>query len=314
MKEPDLYKFFAGEFSEKEKLHLKQYLECFPEYYSIFLEKRKIYNRTLFKTKEPAFNVSKAKTQKFTLRKRILKISKVAAIFLLALVSFIFIDKYTASEKQETAYQSIHVPLGQRINLELPDGSKIWLNAGSTLKYPTSFDQKNREVSLEGEAYFEVSQNIHKPFHVIAGSHRIEVLGTKFNVNVDTIKHKFETALFEGSVKVTDPSLNSVKLEPNTSIKLIDGKLTVSPLLFLDRFNWREGLLCFDKERFEDIMSVFEKSYGYNIVIKNHNVNKYLFTGKFIQSDGIDYALNLLQESIRFSYSREKNTKTIIIN
>lgn len=316
MIEPDLYKYFSGNFSEKEKLHLKEYMEKHPDYFEYFQKERNIYNLGLFcelsehkKEIEPKNNNC--------VKKVLWSFSKTAIVFLLAFFSFYLLhnsDKESDKSKS-IAYQTITVPFGQRLNLSLPDGSKVWLNAGTSIKYPVSFNEDIREVILDGEAYFEISKNEDIPFRVSAGNHKIEVLGTKFNVNVDVLKDKFETALFEGSVKIVNPSSpgNSRKLEPNTLLRVVEGDTQILPITHMDKFNWREGILCFDKDRFEDVMDVFEKSYGHKIIINNKTVDQYLYTGKFLQGDGIYYALSLLQESIGFSYTRDKKTNTIII-
>lgn len=314
MNEPDLYKFFSGGFSEKEKLYLKLYLDKHPDYFEHFQKERKIYNLSLFS------HLLELPKSEETVKKPLIKklhwtISKVAVIFLFAFIGFYFFNEKNSDTPSEIAYQTIKVPFGQRVNIDLPDGSKVWLNAGTSIKYPVSFNQNIREVILEGEAYFEIYKNENLPFCVSAGNHKIEVLGTKFNVNVDVLNNKFETALFEGSVKIVDPTSpdKSVKLEPNTLFRFADGDLKISPITHLEKFDWKDGVLCFHKDRFEDVMAVFEKSYGCNIKILNRNVDQYLYTGKFLQTDGIDYALGLLQESIRFSYSRDKKMNTIII-
>ncbi len=313
MKEPDLHKFFSGSFSEKEKIHLKHYLEEHPDYYDHFLKERKIYNLSLFSRQLSTPKKEQAVNKHF-LKKIYWTYSKAAVLLLLIFISFYSLyTKKTVTP--HTAYQTITVPFGQRVNIDLPDGSKVCLNAGTSIKYPVTFNEDVREVIIEGEAYFDIFRNENIPFRVSAGNHKIEVLGTKFNVNVDVSKNRFETALFEGSVKIVDASSPEkyVKLDPNTLCSYLNGDLQISTLTDLEKFDWRDGILSFHKERFDDIMTVFEKSYGCKINVLNQNVNQYLYTGKFLQTDGIDYALGLLQESIRFSYFRDKKTNTIII-
>lgn len=314
MKEPDLHKYFSGGFSLEEKKYLKEYFEKNPNYFEQFQRERKLYNLALFHPE----TVTHAKTN-FQInidQKRLLwAISKTAIIFLLAYISFYFLNNNTNNSSNQVAYQTISVPFGQRVNIDLPDGSKVCLNAGSIIKYPISFNHKSRQVYLTGEAYFDVHRDESLPFCVIAGNHKIEVLGTKFNVVTDSICNKFETTLFEGSVSIIDFSRpnQTVLLKPNSQAVHKDGELKVQAIANLDRYYWRDGILAFNKDSFKEIMSVFEKSYGFKIKVENKDVNKYLYTGKFIQTDGIDYALRLLQESIHFSYYREKDTNTIII-
>ena len=100
---------------------------------------------------------------------------------------------------------TVSVPAGQRTHLTLPDGTTVWLNARTTLSYPTSFNSNERTVFLQGEAYFEVSKNRHKPFIVQTQQYNIEVLGTKFDVEAYPDSKNFETTLMQGSVKVSSP-------------------------------------------------------------------------------------------------------------
>ncbi|MDR1624451.1 MAG: FecR family protein [Tannerellaceae bacterium] len=317
MTKPDLYTFFSGDSSKEEKEYLRQWLEEDSTHMEIFLKERKLYNMTALHSSPASLLQGERRSSKLFIARNILtSSSKIAAGFLLAFVCYYLFDKAKATGVQEepTAYQTITLPFGQRANLDLPDGSKVWLNAGTTIKYPVSFNDNVREVIVSGEAYFEIAKKENSPFRVIAGKHTIEVLGTKFNVNA--IGSQFETALFEGSVKVFN-SLSpekAIKLTPNTVICYEEGSLRVKPLTYPDQYSWREGLLCFEKKSFKQIMEVFERSYGCRIIVKNKIVGQYLYTGKFVQTDGVDYALKLLQKNIHLTYSRDKETNTIVIN
>jgi ferric-dicitrate binding protein FerR (iron transport regulator) len=317
MTKPDLYTFFSGNSSKEEKEYLRQWLEENSAHIGIFLKERKLYNITALHFSSASLLQGKKRSSKLFIARNILtSCSEIAAIFLLAFVCYYLFDKAKATGviEEPTAYQTIALSFGQRVNLDLPDGSKVWLNAGTTIKYPVSFNDNAREVIVSGEAYFEIAKKENSSFRVIAGNHTIEVLGTKFNVNA--IGSRFETALFEGSVKVFN-SLSpekAIRLTPNTIVCYEEGSLHVKPLTCLEQYRWREGLLCFEKESFEQIMKVFERSYDCRIIVKNKTVGKYLYTGKFVQADGIDYALRLLQKNIRLTYSRDKETNTIVIN
>ena len=100
-------------------------------------------------------------------------------------------------------YNTLSTPRGGQYQLVLPDGSKVWLNASSSLHFPTAFTGKNREVELTGEAYFEVAKNKEKPFHVKVNDMQVEVLGTHFNINAYEDENAIRTSLLEGSVKIT---------------------------------------------------------------------------------------------------------------
>ena len=102
--------------------------------------------------------------------------------------------------------QTITVPAGQRINITLVDGTNVWLNARTSLSYPVKFGKNNRQVVLDGEAYFDVTKDKSKPFIVQTDNYNVEVLGTKFDVNAYSETGEFETTLMSGSVKVASAS------------------------------------------------------------------------------------------------------------
>ena len=212
--------------------------------------------------------------------------------------------------------QTISVPAGQCVNVTLPDGSNIWLNAQTTIQYPVSFNKENRQVKLDGEAYFDVAKDSKRPFIVNTKECSVEVLGTKFNIDAYSSRDKFETVLMEGSVKVSmlDDPTQAVSLKPNNKVYRSNGKLLTQKVSNYERYRWKEGLICFVDEPFKVVMEDFEKFYGLTIVVNNQKVTQYLYTGKFKQTDGVDYALSLLQKNIHFTYQRDRENHIVYIN
>ena len=213
------------------------------------------------------------------------------------------------------AMNTIRVPAGHFVNLTLADGTNIWLNARTTLQYPEKFTGNNREVILDGEGYFDVANNSSKPFLVHTKGYDVEALGTQFNVDAYSKEASFTGALFEGSVRITSvaDTTQSVVLLPNTLARLRDGMLDVETITDFNYYRWREGLIVFKNMPFAELMSVFEKCYGIKIVMQNNRLNSYAPSGKFRQSDGIDYALRVLQRDIRFRFERNEENHTIYI-
>mgnify|MGYP001654282430 CR=1 FL=1 len=213
------------------------------------------------------------------------------------------------------AMNTIKVPAGQRANLTLPDGTNVWLNARSEMRYPAVFTGNKREITLDGEAYFEVTHNEDKPFVVQTNKCNVEVLGTKFNVEAYSDSEDFCTSLMEGSVRVSDkgnPS-ETVLLSPNHMVSLENGQLSTSPILDFDVFRWKEGLICFRNMNFEQLMLRFEKCYGVRIVVENKHLVNYICSGKFRISDGIDNALRILQKDAKYSFERNNDESVIYI-
>ena len=242
-----------------------------------------------------------------------LKIAVVAVIALTA--SWIVFHTKTDTKEPEIAMHTITVPAGQTVNLMLADGTNIWLNARSTMKYPGIFTGNRREVILEGEGFFDVAHNPDKPFVVHADKYDILALGTQFDVESYPSDNVFSTSLLDGSVKVTsiDDSTQTIVLHPNTMMRLYGGKLVTENIADYNHFRWREGLICFEDMPFIDLLTKFERCYGIKIIVQNSRVKDYTPTGKFRQSDGIDYALRVLQRYFRFRFERDEENHVIYI-
>ena len=308
-----LYKFFEGNASFEEEAAVKQWMEESAENRLAFLKERKLFdamlllgNEEIIKNGKKRFSINLS-----SLRTELIKIAAVVAITLGG--SYFYYQ--SSLEKELMAMQTITVPAGQRINITLVDGTNVWLNARTSLSYPVKFGKNNRQVVLDGEAYFDVTKDKSKPFIVQTNNYNVEVLGTQFDVNAYSETGEFETTLMSGSVKVASASDSTQKitLKPNNKVYLQDGKLHVTAVDDYNPYRWKEGLICFKNETFTSIMKDFEKYYGLTIQVKNKNVFKYVYTGKFRQTDGIDYALRVLQKDIKFTYQRDDENQIIYI-
>ncbi|EKN14139.1 FecR family protein [Parabacteroides goldsteinii] len=308
-----LYKFFEGNASFEEEAAVKQWMEESAENRLAFLKERKLFdamlllgNEEIIKNGKKRFSINLS-----SLRTELIKIAAVVAITLGG--SYFYYQ--SSLGKELMAMQTITVPAGQRINITLVDGTNVWLNARTSLSYPVKFGKNNRQVVLDGEAYFDVTKDKSKPFIVQTDNYNVEVLGTQFDVNAYSETGEFETTLMSGSVKVASASDSTQKitLKPNNKVFLQDGKLHVTAVDDYNPYRWKEGLICFKNETFTSIMKDFEKYYGLTIQVKNKNVFKYVYTGKFRQTDGIDYALRVLQKDIKFTYQRDDENQIIYI-
>lgn len=309
-----LYKFFEGTASYEEEARIRQWMEQSPENRREFLRERKIFDSMLLLGDEKAIE---EKMQKSSIRNRSLRteVLKIAAVVLVTL-GLNFIYNFVSDRKEAVPMQSIYVPTGQRVNLTLPDGTNVWLNARTRIHYPAVFNKNVRQVTIDGEAYFDVAKDKKRPFIVETDKCSMEVLGTKFNVEGYSGKEDFEVVLMEGSVKVASRMGlgDTLILTPDKKACLQkNGKLTVEQVDDYNPYRWKEGLICFRTESFQSIMNDMEKYYGVSIVVENKNVLKYNFTGKFRQADGIDYALRVLQKDIRFRYERDDENRVIYI-
>ena len=237
-----------------------------------------------------------------------------AAICITILSTWMVMNDREPAEEMVT-YEEFTTPSGQRAMVKLHDGTTVWLNARSTLRYPNHFAREERKVELDGEAFFDVEHNEHKPFVVSTEKLHIKGLGTKFNVFAYKGREEFNTALLEGSVKVYE-RMNEEKalfMNPNECVELKDNKLVKRPMGNTDFLLWKEGIYAFDDVPFEDIIKKFELYYDIVITVNNSKLMKYKFSGKFRQRDGVESALRTLRKVYYFTYIKDEENNNIVI-
>ena len=237
-----------------------------------------------------------------------------AAICITILSTWMVMNDREPAEEMVT-YEEFTTPSGQRAMVKLHDGTTVWLNARSTLRYPNHFAREERKVELDGEAFFDVEHNEHKPFVVSTEKLDIKVLGTEFNVFAYKGREEFNTALLEGSVKVYE-RMNEEKalfMNPNECVELKDNKLVKRPMGNTDFLLWKEGIYAFDDVPFEDIIKKFELYYDIVITVNNSKLMKYKFSGKFRQRDGVESALRTLRKVYYFTYIKDEENNNIVI-
>lgn len=312
MEKETLYKFFDRTASAEEKEAIRLWLKASPDNEKELLREREFFDAMILSGNTQA--TAKKKALRPSYRLALQKIIEIAAIFTIIFACGTYFYK-SEIRKIGKAMNTIIVPEGQRVNLTLPDGTNVWLNARSKMYYPAAFTGDRREITLDGEAYFEVAHNRNKPFIVQTSKCNVEVLGTKFNVEAYSDSEDFNTALMEGSVKVINniKTSKAILLAPNQMAYLKDGRLSASPISDYDVFRWREGLICFRNMNFEQLMLRFEKCYGIRIVVENKHVVNYICSGKLRISDGIDNALRILQKDAKYTYERNKDESVIYI-
>ena len=238
---------------------------------------------------------------------------KIAAVFIFR---FTLNHWFNPAMDEDVVMQTVYVPAGQNAQLTLADGSRVWLNAGSTLNFPTRFVEEKRQVTLEGEGFFEVKANKEKPFIVSTSTYDIKALGTSFNVHAYKRSEEFETALLTGKVEISDRMTNHIiSLTPNNRVVLMNNGLSVVPIESTDYFLWREGLLYFD-EPLTEVLDKLELYFDVNINGNNKFVleNKRHCTGKFRTRDGVDHILSVLQLTNHFTYKKDEEKNLITIN
>ncbi|MEQ7799293.1 FecR family protein [Pedobacter sp. ASV1-7] len=189
-------------------------------------------------------------------------------------------------------YNTIETPKGGQYQINLPDGSKVWLNAASSLKYPVSFSpSKERKVTLKGEGYFEVSENKTKPFVVHTNKQEVIVLGTHFNIN--TYNHGIiKTTLLEGVVKVSlqkedKNTLESIILKPGQMALNNNDKITIKEIPYAaDQIAWKDGYFVFDNANIKEIMTDLSNWYDLQVEYEGDMSNIY-FNGNYLRSRSV---------------------------
>lgn len=193
-----------------------------------------------------------------------------------------------------TQFNTIQTPAGGQYQVNLPDGTKVWLNASSSLKFPPSFARNERRVELNGEGYFEVAKDKLKPFKVSTSQQEILVFGTHFNINAYNGERKTKTTLLEGSVKVTDNNNRYLLLKPGEQAVLEGNRMELKSVDLAAAVDWKNGLFVFDNEKIETIMRRISRWYNVDVVYKG-KVSEEKFMGTISRYKDIGDVLNMLE-------------------
>jgi len=220
----------------------------------------------------------------------------------------------------DLVYNTLKVPYGKKFNITLSDGTQVYLNSGSNLKFPVKFIKgKSRKVFLTGEAIFEVVKNEEDVFIVDTKDLTTKVFGTEFNVSSYENETTSRIVLKEGSVGVhvkgTEfDSQSDIILEPSEMAKLEKGKerVAISTVDIYEHFSWVEGILFFKNESFDGVLRKLERHYNLEIINNYKELNKEFFTGKFNDKKDVEYILDIFSRNKTFNYELTNNK--LIIN
>ena len=256
------------------------------------------------------------------------KLTSLAASIALLIVSGIY---WLLTPEVEHQVEIVYVT-DNGSQLTLSDGTKVWLSANSQLRYQQTFTGKTRDVSLKGEAYFEVAHNRKQLFRVLAGGQTVVALGTSFNVRAYTDEQDVKVILVEGSVRVTDDkSGQEVVLKPaqeatiDKSIGLINiaenkplqveenhiqetesvkaaGSIAVKEVDIDGLMSWKTGRYVFYNMTFEEITKMLEKGFKVTIHIENEELKSKPYTMRFENGESLENILDLIQVNARYSY------------
>lgn len=283
------------------------------------VESRKIISEIETIDSKAAFALVQNRIQKGRSTGRILNlIMKVAAILFVPLLlasSWLFFKQFDQKDQVKFAMQEITSPPGIRSQVVLPDGSKVWLNAESTIKFKVPFSKESRDVDLLGEAFFDVTKNPEQPFVVQSGNIKVEVLGTRFNCKAFAEDQQIDVILEEGRIALNTQSTSGSKEEimnpgDHAVIERESGATTISNENISKYIAWHTGKLVFDNTPMDEVAQMLERWYGVEVTVQDREIMNYRFTTTF-ENESLFQVIELLGLSspIRIKYVPATITK-----
>ncbi|TJZ51464.1 FecR family protein [Sphingobacterium olei] len=213
--------------------------------------------------------------------------------------------------ESEISYNTITTPVGGQYKVVLPDGTKVWLNALSSLKFPVSFNGEYRTVQLTGEGYFEVYKNKEMPFIVNAGTSSIHVLGTHFNVSTYEKEGLVHTTLVEGSVRITQGSSSKMLSPGMQAITNRQHDIAITPIDIAEVVDWKNGYFLFRDQPIEELMRTIARWYDIDVQYQGDLKGK-IFGGKFSKKDNLSELLKSLELTGTVKFSIEGRRVTVM--
>ncbi|NJK85966.1 MAG: FecR family protein [Bacteroidales bacterium] len=210
----------------------------------------------------------------------------------------------TSTDLFEKSVTESIAPLGQKSQIILSDGSKVFLNSGSILRYDNHFGKRNREIELSGEAYFEVAKNKKIPFVITTSGIEIKVLGTKFNVMAYADEPEIITKVTEGIVKLTDLKTGNnenIVASQSASFSKINREITLSNFTNINDLSWKDNSLHFDNENFEQVIKKLERWYNVSIKLEGKDSIDDRFT-LTIKDESLREVLDLIKHTTPLEY------------
>ena len=214
--------------------------------------------------------------------------------------------RLTYGKSDGVGYNTMSTPKGGQYQVTLPDGTRVWLNAASSITYPTAFTGHTRSVRMTGEAYFEVAKNTEQPFLVETGETVIKVLGTHFNVNNYMEEGPMRTTLFEGRVEVSGKGYSQI-MKPGEQAAIAGNSIEVKTNINTERvLAWKEGKFYFAQDDLKSILGQFERWYDVEVIYEGTLKNRKFF-GIIDRSSSLSVVLELLKNSdIKFNIEGKK--------
>ena len=245
---------------------------------------------------------------------RILKIyQKVAAFLLIPVIGLGILYWISQYNQMDSQYTETIAPRGQKSQIVLADGTKVWLNSDTKIKYPGNFSKNQRDVYLDGEAFFEVSKNAHQPFVVHTSGIDVKVLGTKFNVKAYADERQIETSLFEGKINLLMNSSAAIspvekEIEPGQSFvySKTDHQLVANKFPQDEIIGWKNNQLIFKDDTFSNLVRKVERWYDVKVVYDGKLFNDRRLTVELYEGERLERLMNIISLTLSVNYKYEK--------
>lgn len=309
--------YLSGDVSDKDRVMMNDWRSESPENEVIYLESLKAWEAMILLSEMEQFNSFEAlrkvstKISQPQFAKWWIKLQQVAAILILPLLvysGYLTIQNQAKNNSQEQVMmQTISSRQGMVTKFDLADGTKVWLNSGSELQFPTRFTGVKREVILKGEAFFEVTRNEKLPFRVNANELKVEVLGTSFNVVSFDDDTQSEVVLVTGKVALSSEN-GHINKEYGTmhsgqrAIYEKENHEVITQEVDIEKYiAWREGNLIFRDDSMEDVVKRLSRWFNVEITINDPEIKNYIYKASF-RNENLVQVLNLLKLSAPIDY------------
>lgn len=218
-----------------------------------------------------------------------------------------YIDGSDIVPSVEQVWATLSTPRGGQYQITLSDGTKVWLNSASTLKYPTQFVGKERHVEIEGEAFFEVIKNSDKPFVVGTGGQKVKVLGTTFNIDASMMDRVIRTTLITGRIEMNYGNTTR-ELSPGQQAQIDgSGRIKVQQVNVEDVIAWKEGYFMFNNENLQNVMTKIGNWYDLDIEFATPDLKREKVYGTISRSEDLSQVLNMLEKTGVANFKVENN-------
>lgn len=313
-----LDRYVKGETSEEENELIETWLQenntPHSEWQHLNQQQKDQWLANTFHDIQSSIHVNDAKIVPMPPRKHLWR--RIASVAAILIVCFSLYYEWPALQNglHPAQLMALTVPENQQKQITLADGSKVWINAGSQLKYPQQFAGKTREVYLSGEAYFDIKHDASKAFIIHTGKVVTTVLGTAFDIKEDKISHTIKVTVTRGKVSVANGNKQLGILTPNQQISfnILDGKSSQTEVDAQQAIAWQKTELHFEDITFAEAASQLQQRFNVKISFSNNKVKECRFTGTALKGEKLDKILRVICAFNHASYQTKADGSIII--